>query len=81
MTSCPDCLTAEKNPTSGLYHSGCAGCKERAMAQSVPFHQAEQVGRLTAEYKRVMTLTFGDGWQEAHERIKAWKERLKGKQC
>lgn len=48
------------------------------MAQSMPFHQAEQAGRLTAEYKRVMTLTFGDDWAENHERVKAFRERLKG---
>lgn len=81
MTSCPACESAEQNPTSGLYQANCTGCRERAIAQGMPFHQAERAGRLTAEYKRLMALTFGDDWQASHERVKAWKERLKGKQC
>lgn len=75
--TCQSCQSAEQNPLSGLYHSDCGGCKERAMAQSMPFHQAERAGRLTAEYKRVMTLAFGDEWEAAHLRVKAWRERIK----
>lgn len=75
--TCEACAIAEKTPSSGLYMAFCMSCRERAIAQGMPYHQAEQAGRLTAEYKRVMTLTFGDDWPAAHERIKEWKRKLK----
>ncbi|MDR7094139.1 hypothetical protein [Hydrogenophaga laconesensis] len=44
----------------------------------MPFYQAEQVGRQTAEYKRVMTLVFGEDWQAVHESVKAYREKMNG---
>lgn len=77
--TCPACTTAEENPQTGLYHSDCIGCKERAIAQGIPFHEADAVGRMTAEYKRMMFATFGEDWQTngAHQRIKEWKKRIR----
>lgn len=79
MSTCHACQTAETNPLTGLYHSDCLGCKERAIAQGIPFHRAQGAGKLTAEYRRVMALNFGDDWQTngAHERIKAFKDKIR----
>lgn len=81
--TCAACTAAEKNPLTGLYHSDCPGCKERAIAQGIPFHRAQEAGRMTAEYKRVMSMNFGDDWltNGAHERIKEWKKRIRRAAC
>lgn len=79
--TCEACTAAEQDPRTGLYQAHCPDCKVRMVANGKPFFMAEQAGRLTAEYKRVLTLAFGDDWEGAHLRVKAWRERIKGKQC
>ena len=73
--TCPACAEAERNPMTGLYQANCLECKVRAIAQSPEYHRSMQIGRLTAEYKRVLTLAIGGDVQEAHARVKAWHER------
>ena len=80
--TCPDCLTAEKNPTSGLYQSWCDECRVRAIANGRELFDASQAGKITPEYRRALVGLFGaDKVEEAHARVKAWREKLKGKQC
>lgn len=76
--TCQACQSAEKNPATGLFQSDCPECKVRAVAQGPEFHNAQRIGRLTAEYKRVLTLAIGGDVQEAHAKVKTWAERLRG---
>lgn len=70
--TCEACTEAQHNPQTGLYVAHCDQCKARSIASGPSFHQASRTGRMTAEYKRLMTLAYGDRWQEAHEWVKAW---------
>lgn len=74
--NCQTCAEAERNPMTGLYQANCPECKVRAVAQGPEFHRCMQIGRLTAEYKRVLTLAIGGDVQEAHAKVKAWHEKV-----
>jgi hypothetical protein len=80
--TCPACESAEQNPTSGLYQANCDGCRVRAIAGGRELFEASKAGRITPEYRRALQGLFGDDKvEEAHARVKAWREKLKGKQC
>lgn len=74
--NCPACQTAEKNPQTGLFQADCQACKVRAVAQGPEFHNSQRIGRLTAEYRRVLTLAIGGDVSDAHAKVKAWADRL-----
>lgn len=76
--TCKACELAEQNLTSGLYYSECHQCKVRAMAQSMPFHEARAVGNMTESYRLAMKKTFGEDWQAVHESVKAYREKMNG---
>lgn len=74
---CEACDLTEKNPNSGRYNADCDGCKARSIALSPAFFQSMQAGRMTAEYKRLLTLAFGDVNESRHQQVKQWAERMK----
>lgn len=74
---CPACESAEQNPHSGLYQSECEGCKIRAIAQGKELFNASKAGKITPEYKQALQRMFGDDWEAAHLRVRAWREKQK----
>lgn len=76
--TCQSCQSAGQNPLSGLYHSDCDGCKVRAVANGRELFDASKAGKITPEYRRALQGFFGDDWEAAHLRVKAWREKLKG---
>lgn len=77
-SNCPACAMAESNPLTGMYRACCSQCKARALASGPELHAAVQAGDMTPEYKQALQRLFGDDWEAAHLRVKAWKKRLKG---
>lgn len=67
--------TACTNPTGGVYVAGCRACTVRRLARSAAFHQSNAAGRRTAEYKRLLTQSFGEGWEAGHAEVKAQYDR------
>lgn len=76
--TCEACQAAEKNPNTGRYSAHCDGCKARALASGPELHAAVQAGDMTPEYKQALQRLFGDDWEAAHLRLKAWKRKIKG---
>jgi len=74
--TCWGCSKAEENPQTGAYSAGCKECTARALAQSPAYDTSRRAGRFTAEYKRVLTVAFGDDWQAGHEQVKRWSQRI-----
>lgn len=75
--TCPACTEAEANPLSGMYHAQCHGCAERSFANSPMFFECARGKAMTASYRQAMQASFGEGWVKAHERVKAWAERIR----
>lgn len=75
---CEACTQAEQNPLSGLYQADCDGCKVRAVANGREIFEASKAGRITPDYRRALEGLFGaDKVDEAHARVKAWKQKMK----
>lgn len=71
--TCSACQAAESDPQTGRYNANCDACTVRAVAQSPQHFEARKSGRMTPNYKAMLVALFGnDGWQAAHERVKAW---------
>lgn len=79
--TCEACTLAESNLITGLYKAHCDGCKVRALANGRELFEAEKAGNFTPEYENAMKRMFGDEWKAFHPAVKAWKEKLRGKQC
>ncbi|MDR0458709.1 MAG: hypothetical protein LBH10_06770 [Burkholderiaceae bacterium] len=75
-TPCPDCARAEQNPDWGGYRAHCPECHARALAQSPAFFYSQNVRRLTHEYQGLLAACVDKDIAVAHERVKAWAERI-----
>jgi hypothetical protein len=76
--TCTACTAAEANPLSGRYHSGCTGCKARALANGPEIFECFTRKGRTEEYSRALTKVFGEGKEdEGHEAVKAWARKIK----
>lgn len=76
MTACDACAIAEKRPLTGRYTIGCRECMARALAHSPQMADALEANAITSEYRAALESAFGEGWQEGHERVKAWQHRI-----
>ena len=74
--TCPSCAEAEVNPLSGMYRNGCTGCQERALAGSPQYSEALRSGKVGGAYRQALQALYGDDWQAAHDRVKAWADRM-----
>ena len=79
--TCEACTAAEQDPRTGLYQAHCPDCKVRMVANGLHLFEASKAGRMTPGYRKELERLFGDDWEGAHLRVKAWRERIKGKQC
>jgi len=79
--TCPACITAATNPTTGMYGADCDECKSRAIANGHDLYQSAKDGYLTPEYRRALAAVFGpDGVNAGHLRVKDWAQRIKNHQ-
>lgn len=76
--NCPSCEAATKNPTSGLVHADCDGCKARSLAKSPAWAEARKAGKMTPAYRSALSAVFPKDWRDGHERVKHWDAILKG---
>lgn len=74
---CWACDRAAVNPRTGRMTNGCQECIARALARSPELFDAEHDGRVCGKYRMLLELHFGDAWQQAHERVKAWAQRMR----
>lgn len=70
MNHCPECTQARKVYWHGI-QAGCKGCAGRSLIRSPmgreAFLMSQAAGRLTAEYKRLLTQ-----FDTTHESVKEW---------
>ena len=74
--TCQACTTAEKEPLTGLYVSGCKACSARALAQGIEHAKARMLGKMTPEYVASLRAVFGEEWEAGHREVKAWAKRI-----
>ena len=75
--SCENCKRAEARAEWPIYTDKCRGCQVRSLAHGQLYFRSKEAGRLTAEYKRVLTLVFGDDWEKGHEEVKRFAEKIR----
>ena len=75
---CPECARADRNPTTGLYHVNCDGCKARALAGGREVFESQRTGKKTPEYRAALTKVFGQGNEDTgHELVRQWAKKIR----
>lgn len=71
--TCDACVNAKLHPASGRFNMGCEGCIARGIARMPAFFSAAKAGRLTVEYRGVLTDQLPKlPVHEAHALVKGW---------
>ncbi len=80
--TCPSCIKAESDPTTGLFHIGCPECQARQLAHGFAFHvwkaRGGKDGTYPKEYVKAVKRIAkpGETPEQAHARVKAWANRI-----
>lgn len=61
-----------QNPHKGIYLKSCKECTLRALAGSPMAFESAKAGKMHKAIKTILQREFGDEWQAAAERMKAW---------
>ena len=74
-TPCKFCETAKHRTDYPLFAASCHGCTIRSLAAGPQFHACASEGRVSETYKAALKKLFGDQWQEAHQEVRACRDR------
>lgn len=77
--TCPACVLAESNPSTGLTYSDCVSCQARALARSPEAHQRE---RDPAPLQHAMRRVWPDvdDYKRGRSMVWAWIKRKEARE-
>lgn len=77
--TCPGCVAAAQDATTGIYSAGCQACTARALANSPGYHASMIARRMRSDYSEALARIAGPdkAAQEAlHRDVKSWAWRI-----
>ena len=73
---CKACSDAERDPTRDEFRPRCRGCEARALASIGAHVESLELRTLTPQYRATLERIFGAEWQEGHQLVRDWGQRI-----